>query len=96
MNTLDQIASKIIKEQELIIGPIAWREAKKVQGLHFSDTVPDAVTLDESTDSLTIDRLVAQYERLFGRASREACREAAAGLIADLAPSDIPLSLRSA
>lgn len=96
MNTLDEIASRIIKEQELIIGPIAWREAKKVQGLHISEAIPGTVTVEGGTDSSTIDRLVAQYEHLFGRASREACREAVAGIIAELAPADIPVSLRSA
>ena len=32
MNTLDSIAVKIIKEQELVIGPLAWSEAQKVPG----------------------------------------------------------------
>lgn len=29
MTIFDNIATKIIKEQELIIGPLAWDEAKK-------------------------------------------------------------------
>ncbi len=33
MTTLTQIASKIIKEQELIVGPIAWIQAGKVSGI---------------------------------------------------------------
>ncbi len=37
--------------------------------------------------------LVAQYERLFGRASHEVCKEAAAALIASLPRADVPQSL---
>ncbi|HEY4521091.1 MAG TPA: hypothetical protein VJL57_01690 [Candidatus Paceibacterota bacterium] len=40
-----------------------------------------------------IDKLVAQYERLFGRASHEVCKEAAAALIKGLAPAEVPASL---
>ncbi|MBI4225104.1 MAG: hypothetical protein HY617_02120 [Candidatus Sungbacteria bacterium] len=42
----------------------------------------------------SIDALVAQYERLFGRASIEVCKEAAAAIVADLKPEDVPVSLR--
>lgn len=93
MNRFDQIAEKIIREQELVIGPLAWTEAGKVPGLHV-DFGRGEVRL-EGEPKETINRLVNQYERLFGRASREACREAVAGLIAELPPSDIPSSLRA-
>lgn len=92
--TFDQIAVRIIREQELIIGPIAWQEAQKVEGLHITDMAAGTVTIDDNGPSI-IDRLVEQYEHLFGRASREASKEAVAGLLADLAPADIPASLRS-
>lgn len=42
-----------------------------------------------------IDGLVARYDRLFGRASHEVSREAAASLVADLPATDIPMSLKS-
>ncbi len=93
MNTFAQIASKIIKEQELIIGPLAWVEAKKVQGLNVSDTNSGELSIAGDPKE-TLDKLVAQYERLFGRASHEVCREAAITLLADLPPTEIPLSLQ--
>lgn len=97
MTTFDQIAGKIIREQELIVGPLAWQEAGKVAGLHIIDQKAGTVSLDnDGSGPGIIDKLVGQYEHLFGRASREACREAVAGIIADLAPADVPLSLRSA
>ena len=87
------MAEKIIKEQELVIGPLAWSEARKVQGITI-DTQKGAVVISNSDPKATVDRLVAQYERLFGRASHEVCREAAAPLIATLLPAEIPSSLR--
>jgi hypothetical protein len=94
MTTFDQIATKIIKEQELIVGPIAWLEAGKVQGIHVVNPKSGELTIENGNASLVVDKLVSQYERLFGRASREVCREAAASLIADLSPSEVPVSLR--
>ena len=94
MTTLDQIANKIIKEQELIIGPLAWQEAGKVNGVHIVDAKSGAVTVGNGDSRVVIDKLVNQYERLFGRASREVCKEAAAPFLANLALAEIPLSLK--
>lgn len=95
MPILDQIATKIIREQELIIGPLAWSEAGKVSGLKIVDQLKGEVVFSDSDQKEVINRLVIRYERFFGRASHEVCREAVAGMIADLAPSDIPTSLTS-
>lgn len=93
--TLDQIAGKIIKEQELIIGPLAWEEASHVQGLHAVDKKTGEISIEEGVDKRTvIDDLVKEYETLFGRAAREVCREAVVTLLADLQPSEVPSSLR--
>ena len=94
MNLLDQIASKIISEQELVIGPLAWSEAKKVPGLTI-DMQTHQATISDAQPTLVVDKLVAQYERLFGRASQEVCREAVASMLSSFAPADIPLSLRA-
>ena len=93
MDIFSQIATKIIKEQELIIGPLAWCEAKKVEGLRVADTTQE-VTL-EGDKKQVIDGLIAQFDRLFGRASHEVSREAVIGLLADLTPTDVPMSLKS-
>ncbi len=91
MDIFGQIAVKIIEEQELVIGPLAWNEASKVQGLNVSD---HSVAFNNGDQKETVDRLVNQYERLFGRASHEVCREAVASIIADLKPEEIPSSLK--
>ena len=94
MDIFSQIAVKIIKEQELIIGPLAWDEAKKVSGLKVMSPNTGEIVLEGDTKQI-IDGLVARYDRLFGLASHEVSREAVAGLVADLTPTDVPMSLRS-
>ena len=94
MSTLDQIAATIIKEQELVIGPLAWSEAGKVQGLQINSQKGE-VTISNGDPKAAVDRLVAQYERLFGRASHEVCRDAVASLIATMPSAEVPASLRA-
>lgn len=87
-----QIAIRIIKEQELIIGPLAWNEAGKVSGLNI-DPSHNSVSLSGDAKDI-IDHLVAQYERIFGKASHAVCRDAVRNLIAQMPPEEIPVSLK--
>ncbi len=95
MTTLDTIASKIIREQERIIGPLAWMEARKVPGLNVVDSIKGEVTIGNDDPKAVVDRLVGRYEQLFGRASHEVCKDAARGIIAELPPTEVPSSLQS-
>ena len=92
MTSFSQIPIRIIKEQELIIGPVAWDEARKVSGLTIDQS--HAVVSFAGDEKDVINRLVAQYERLFGRASHEVCKEAVQDLIAEMPPEEIPSSLK--
>ncbi len=92
MTILTTMAIRIIQEQELIIGPIAWDEAKKVQGMTVLYEKRE-VTLQQD-ESGVVDRLVAQYERLFGRASREVCKEAVRDIIGDVPQDKVPAALK--
>ena len=92
MDILEKIAVKIIKEQELIIGPLAWVEAKKVAGLMVTNKAEVELQGDKKQ---VIDGLMSRFDKLFGKASHEVSREAVVGLLADLTPTDIPLSLQS-
>ena len=94
MSTLDLIATKIIKEQELVIGPLAWSEAGKVSGLKVIDSRNGQIAFNNGDQKDVVNRLVSQYDRLFGRASHEVSREAVVSLVADLAPSEVPSSLQ--
>jgi len=93
MDIFGQIAVKIIKEQELIIGPLAWIEAKKVAGLKIVEATKEVAL--EGDKKQIIDGLVARFDKLFGQASHEVSREAVIGLLADLTPADIPMSLQN-
>lgn len=92
MTTFDQISLRIIQEQELIIGPIAWYEAKKVKGLQVNFDKREVVI--NNGEVQTIENLVKQYEKLFGRASIEVCKEAIKDLKAEVPAEQIPESLR--
>jgi len=94
MTIFDQMSIRIIKEQELIIGPLAWDEAKKVSGIQIIDKKKEEIIIQNGDSRLVIDRLVAQYERIFGRASHEVCREAVKDLVAGMSLEEIPSSLR--
>jgi hypothetical protein len=87
-----QIPLRIIKEQELVIGPLAWHEAGKVSGL-IVDPSHNSVSFSGDEKDI-IDRLVAQYERLFGKASHAVCYDAVKDLIAKMPSEEIPLSLK--
>ena len=93
MITSEEIIYKIIKGQELIIGPIAWEEAKRVGGLHIIDENREHLTID-APEKEVMERLVVQYERLFGRASIEVCRDAVRNLLPDMPPDKIPEVLK--
>ena len=85
------LASKIIKEQEAVIGPLAWSEAGKVKGLKVSDH-----TISIKGDGkIILEALVDQYSTLFGRASIEVCKDAVKNLITDLDEASLPKILPS-
>ncbi len=88
----DQISVRIIKEQELIIGPIAWDEAKKVPGLTV-DSSKGAVSF-EGDGKEVVSKLVTQYSRLFGKASTEACKDAVQDLLVELPKDQVPTILQ--
>ncbi|SRR5258708_37279484 len=83
-----QFAEKIIKEQESIIGPIAFEQAAKVPGLTI-DQATHMVTL-ANDKKLILENLVKQYELLFGRVSIEICKEAVRGMIANAPADQVP------
>lgn len=89
-----QIVLRIIKEQESVIGPLAWDEARKVAGIEVIDQKRGEINLQEGDQGTIVNKLVAQYERLFGKASHEVCKEAVQDLIAEMSPDQVPSSLR--
>lgn len=94
MNIYEKIAAKIIKEQELLMGPVAWYEAGKVKKISIIDRKEGIVSIEGNDGITVINDLVERYGSLFGRAGREVCKEAASALVADLQPSKVPEMLK--
>lgn len=69
--TANDLALTIIKEQEAIVGPLAWKVAQRVTGLRVAGK---RVTIARAPQKV-LEHLVKQFEKLFGPASREVCRD---------------------
>ena len=84
--------SKIIKEQQAIIGPIALDQAKKVSGLEFTGADDVKITGNKKQ---VLENLVNQYAKLFGKASVEVCKEAFSAIAGKIPQTDIPDILKN-
>jgi len=92
MDPLSEVVEKIVREQENVIGPLALEQARRVQGLK--------IDLDKRQVSFTGDRthvlehLVQQYQKLFGQASVQVCKDAARPMLDKLSPKEVPALLK--
>jgi len=92
MDLYAQIASKIIKQQESIIGPVAIEQAQAIGGLELN-WGKELVTITGNGQQV-VDRLVRQYKNLFGQISVEVCKEAASALLGQLPQDKLPETLK--
>ena len=92
MDLFNQIATKIIEQQQTIIGPVAIEQAKSVSGLKVDWDKHSVVV--SGNGAAVIDKLVAQYQELFGKISVEVCKEAASKLVSQLPADQQPKSLK--
>lgn len=84
--------SRIVKEQQSIIGPVALEQAKKVSGLQFTNIDDIKITGDKKE---VLTNLVKQYSKLFGQTSVEVCKEAFS-VVSDKIPQEqIPEVLKN-
>lgn len=91
MDPVAQAASKIIKEQQAIIGPVALDQAKKVAGL----TISGEDIKVTGNKKQTLENLVKQFEKLFGKASIQVCKEAFSMYADKIPQTDIPDILKN-
>lgn len=87
----ERAAEKIIKEQENIIGPLAIEQAKRVEGLEVG---PHNHISFKGSKVAGLERLVQQYQKLFGQTSVEVCKDAASSFLAKLPSNEVPSLLR--
>lgn len=92
MDPYVEAVSRIIKEQQLIIGPIALDQAKKVAGLEVGGADDVKITGNKKE---VLSNLVDQYAKLFGRASVEVCKEAFSPISGKIPPVDVPDILKN-
>lgn len=90
MDTFEKIAEKIILEQEGIIGPVALEQARKVNGLRL-DWQKHEVKI-EGDEKAILQKLVEQYQHLFGQTSVEVCKSAIKNI--QISPDSLPALLR--
>ena len=90
MDIFAQMAEKIIKEQEGIIGPVALEQARKVDGLSV-DWEKHEVAL-AGDEKAIVQKLVEQYQHLFGQTSVEVCIDAIRNL--QVPTDNLPALLR--
>ena len=93
MSTFDTMAQRIIREQALIIGPLAYTEAKKISGIEIRTDGEVQIASSAQEPSIVINDLIGQYEHLFGRASIEVCKDVVQDLLTDLPKDKIPTRL---
>jgi actin-like ATPase involved in cell morphogenesis len=70
----EDIVSKIIKEQGLIIGEQLARQMAKDSGVvQFNSSKIEDITITSTDSPAVIDRLINSYRNLFGQASVDVC-----------------------
>ncbi len=94
MSDISNIATKIIEEQEAIIGPVALEQARQVSGLKITwDKNKHDVTIDGDSSEV-VNNLVKKYQALFGQTSVEVCKDAVASILSSLPSEKVPALLK--
>lgn len=92
MDIFARIAEKIISEQEGIIGPVALEQARKVPGLTLNWPKHEVVLVGDK--KVIVEKLVEQYEYLFGQASVEVCKDAVKDIVSSIPKAQMPQFLQ--
>ena len=93
MDIYVQMASSIIKAQQSIVGPVAFEQAKRVNGLKIGKNAEEIKV--EGDKKAVLEELVKQYEGLFGMASLEVCRNAVRSITRTVPTDQLPQFLVS-
>jgi hypothetical protein len=87
MDIYAQAVYHIIKQQQMIIGPLAVNQAQAISGLDIADN--NNIKIDGDGKSV-LESLVKQYARLFGQASIEVCKDAVKEITPSIPSRDLP------
>jgi hypothetical protein len=86
-STYSTIATHILKGQFSVVGPLAVDQAKMVSGVTI-DTANNVKITGNGKEVLT--NLVKQFEKLFGQASVEVCKDAVRESEVTIPSKDLP------
>lgn len=89
---IETIVKTIIVTQKEIIGPLAIDQANRVSGLEVATDLSRIEVKGNYKEVLT--NLVSEYEKLFGQASVEACKDSIRELLPTFSAKDLPEFLR--
>jgi len=93
VNTYVKIISSVVRAQGQVMGSLAINEARKVPGLVFSNSDFEHIKIS-GEPNMVITGLVKQYERIFGTASVEVCKDAVKEIKPPILPESLPEILR--
>lgn len=92
VDLFSEIVERIIKEQEVLIGPIALEQAKRVKGLSV-DLAHHEIKF-KGSQTVIIENLIEAYKEFFGQVSVEVCRHAVHKLVSQLPVDQQPALLK--
>ena len=88
----NKILSKIIQEQENILGSLAWQIAEKFESIVIANKSTFDVRI-ASEPKLVIDAFVYRCEKIFGSFARDVSKQAVAYILDNIPKEDIPSRL---
>src|SRR5580700_5532517 len=93
-NIYIKICSRILLEQEAIVGSLAWEVAAKVRGLLVTDRKTGEIAITDEPKKV-IDTLVTRFGKIFGSLSDDVCKKAVSDIIVEMPVEDIPDTLKT-
>lgn len=87
MDKYSEAVSRIVSEQELVMGPLAISLANKTQGIKIENKDSASITGDPK---VALGSLVSQYDMLFGKVSIEVSKNALKHMSTVLSPQELP------
>jgi hypothetical protein len=87
MDKYSEAVSKIVIEQELVMGPLALLLANKIKGIAIENKDNVSITGDPK---VALGSLVSQYGMLFGKISIEVSKNALKHVSTTLSPQELP------
>ena len=95
MENINVVIKSIVTHQQMVMGPLAIEQANTVEGLRVEGGGKVVVSSNaKSSPSDILLNLVKKYEKLFGQASVEVCKDAIKESGVQIDDNNLPKILR--